>query len=205
MRACLLSVLTFLTFSLFSQDKVDTRMHSSDGTAAQPSTISWQDMRAEKAYVHAATLYKERKYPQAAIAYTEACSHLNSKACTNLGFMYRNAIGVKKNYKLAAELYRRGSESGNAVGCANLGIMYWRNEVAKNDKRAAELFRKACNGGESGGCLGLGFMYQNGQGVPQDTNRAAELYRQACQMKTIQNCTQSSDLKHEADRPTQRP
>jgi hypothetical protein len=124
-------------------------------------------------YNEGVALYKKGQFAQAASAYKRACDSF-ANACTNLGFMYNNAQGVKLSHSLAAEYYRRGCENGNGLGCTNLGIMYWRAVLQKDDKLAAEMFERGCRNGDSGGCRGLGYMYKHGYGVPKDETRAAE-------------------------------
>lgn len=135
----------------------------------KPGKYVWMDT----IYNEGVALYKKGQFAQAASAYKRACVDF-AKACTNLGFMYNNALGVKLNHSIAAEYYRRGCDNGNGLGCTNLGIMYWKAVLQKDDKLAAEMFERGCRNGDSGGCRGLGYMYKHGYGVPRDETRAAE-------------------------------
>src|SRR5579871_4567556 len=60
---------------------------------------------ADTIYNEGVALYKKGQFAQAASAYKRACGGF-AKACTNLGFMYNNALGVKLNHSIAAEYYR---------------------------------------------------------------------------------------------------
>ena len=158
------------------------------------NAVVWQSLRSEEKYNRAAALYLKGQYAPAAKLYKEACDQSNPKACTDLGFMYRGGIGVRRNYRLASELYRLGCEGGNSMGCTNLGMMYWLNELPQNYKRAGDLFLRACDARDAGGCIGLAHMYENGYGGLQDAKRAAELYQQACDYGSVKACIEFSRL-----------
>jgi TPR repeat protein len=145
---------------------------------------SGKDVWMDTIYNEGVALYKRGQFVQAASAYKRACGGF-ANACTNLGFMYNNAQGVKLSHSLAAEYYRRGCENGNGLGCTNLGIMLWKAVLQKDDKLAAEMFERGCRNGDSGGCRGLGYMYEHGYGVPRDETRAAEEYKLADRLSHV--------------------
>jgi TPR repeat protein len=183
---------------LYSQ-QIPSREGVADSNSAKTNAnrvVHWQNLRAEQKYDRGAQLYQRGRYEQAAAAYKEACGSSNSRACTNLGFMYRGGVGVTRNYTLSAEFNRLGCEGGNALGCTNLAVMYWEGTLPKDDARAVEFFRKGCEGADPGGCLGLGFMYEKGQGVEQDTERAADLYQRACEAGNARSCGEFEALKN---------
>ena len=60
--------------------------------------------------------------------------------CNNLGFMYENEKGVKRDYKKAFELYTKSCDVGNdAPGCRNLGFLYIDKYVSNIDTKKAFL------------------------------------------------------------------
>ena len=48
----------------------------------------------------------------------------NAKAQYNLGGMYYNGKGVRKDYAQAVQWYRKAAEQGHAKAQLNLGLMY---------------------------------------------------------------------------------
>ena len=55
----------------------------------------------------------------------------------NLGYMYANGQGMKKNKKTAFDLYRKAAEQGQPLAQFNLGLSYYHGEgVPQNFKTA---------------------------------------------------------------------
>ena len=91
----------------------------------------------------------------------KACDSGNMRGCHNLGVMYTNGDGVKKDFGKAVQLFKKACDGGNMLGCTNLGSMYANGDgVEKDFSKAAELFKKACDGGEMNGCRGLDIIYR---------------------------------------------
>ena len=77
----------------------------------------------------------------------------NAKAQYNLGGMYYNGQGVRKDYAQAIQWYRKAAEQGIAQAQYNLGVMYANGlGVRQNYKIAKEWFGKACDNGFQPGC-----------------------------------------------------
>ncbi len=111
----------------------------------------------------------------------QACADGNAVACSALGFVYEEGLGVPKDAARAATLYRQACDQGNALGCLNLGRL---NEeglgVSKDLARAALLYERACDGRSALGCSILGRLHRVGSGVAPDLARAAGFYQRAC-------------------------
>ena len=74
----------------------------------------------------------------------KACDGGDAAGCTQLGFLYLEGKGVKKDYLKAVKLYQKGCDGGNAVGCMLLGFMYEKDKgVKQNDLRALKYYKKA--------------------------------------------------------------
>ena len=54
----------------------------------------------------------------------KACDGGNMLGCHNLGIMYTNGNGVKKDFSKAVELFKKVCDGGEVRGCGNLGAMY---------------------------------------------------------------------------------
>ena len=48
----------------------------------------------------------------------------DAKAINNLGWMYGNGVGVKRDYAAALDLFRKAADGNNAVAKTNLNWMY---------------------------------------------------------------------------------
>ncbi|MGN6890600.1 tetratricopeptide repeat protein, partial [Neisseria sp. P0014.S004] len=57
----------------------------------------------------------------------------NAKAQYNLGGMYYNGQGVRKDYAQAVQWYRKAAEQGNAKAQYNLGVMYEKGQGVRKD------------------------------------------------------------------------
>ena len=87
----------------------------------------------------------------------------NAKAQYNLGGMYYNGQGVRKDYAQAVQWYRKAAEQGIAQAQYNLGLMYAKGEgVRQNYKIAKEWFGKACDNGIQLGCDAYRELNQKG-------------------------------------------
>ena len=77
----------------------------------------------------------------------------NAKAQYNLGGMYYNGKGVRKDYAQAVQWYRKAAEQGLAEAQFNLGLMYYNGQgVRQNLVIAKEWYGKACDNGLQQGC-----------------------------------------------------
>ncbi len=87
----------------------------------------------------------------------------------NVGVMYVNGIGVRKDSAKAVEWWTKAAIQGLAEAQRNLGVMYSDGDgVTKNHSKAAEWYQKAAAQGDTRAQLNLGVMYDKGEGVPQD-------------------------------------
>ena len=112
----------------------------------------------------------------------KAAEQGDADAQFNLGVMYEQGNGVKKDYTQAAKWYRKAAEQGHADAQFNLGSMYANGEgVKQDDTQAVEWFRKAAEQGHAYAQNNLGLMYAKGEGVKQDYTQAVEWYRKAAE------------------------
>lgn len=67
----------------------------------------------------------------------------------NLGFYYRNGIGVKQNRKEAVKLFQRAAKVGDYRAMCNLGVCYENGEGVDQDwNKAISLYQQATKAGE---------------------------------------------------------
>lgn len=84
-------------------------------------------------------------YETAASHFKLSTSHQNIKATFNLGLLYENGLGVKKDLKSAMKLYELASKQGHPKAIFNLGVFYAQGlgGVEKNFQQARKLFEQA--------------------------------------------------------------
>ena len=56
--------------------------------------------------------YNAKNYAEARQLYTKACDGGNMSGCNNLGYMYRQALGVTQDYTRARQLYTKACDGG---------------------------------------------------------------------------------------------
>ena len=109
-----------------------------------------------------------------------AAQHGQSSAKTNLGYMYENGFGVRRNLPEAVRWYELAvaEDVNNAVAHTNLGFMvlYGRG-TSRDPVRASKLFRVAADQGDARAQYFLGTAYEKGLGVRLNTAEAIRLYK----------------------------
>ncbi len=102
--------------------------------------------------------------------YKMAAEQGHVSAQLNLGVIYNQGIGVKRNYAEAARWYEKAAAKGNKKGQLNLGILYDLGRGVKKDLvKAAGFYKKAAKQGMRDAQYNLGIIYYNGEGgVKQD-------------------------------------
>nr|WP_275897254.1 tetratricopeptide repeat protein [Helicobacter suis] len=61
-----------------------------------------------------------KNYSKAIEYYQKAADMGNAFACNNLGVMYENGTGVKRNKAIARQYYQKACNMGNKRGCENI-------------------------------------------------------------------------------------
>jgi V8-like Glu-specific endopeptidase len=93
----------------------------------------------------------------------------DARAQFNIGYMYANGWGVRRDFTEAVKWYRKAAEQGLEIAQHYLGIAYINGEgIVPDDAEAARWFKRAAEQGFSRAQLMLGRMYLDGKGVPKD-------------------------------------
>jgi len=102
--------------------------------------------------------------------YKKAAEQGHESSQLNLGVMYNQGRGVKRDYVEAAHWYEKAAAQGNAKAQLNLGILYDQGLGMKKDiMKAAEYYRQAAERGIRDAQYNLGIIYFNGEGgIAQD-------------------------------------
>jgi hypothetical protein len=109
------------------------------------------------------------------------CLKGRAKRCDELGLMYAQGRGVKRDHKQAALFYRKGCAGGNPGSCNRLGVIYADGRgVPKDLAAAAKLYQQACRNRHAYGCYNLARALERGRGLPENLAEAAKLYGRLC-------------------------
>ena len=113
--------------------------------------------------------FKAGSYGAALGAFRAAAAGGDVRAQYNLGIMFDNGYGVRKDYMVAADWYRAAAKAGYADAQYNLGAMYgYGHGVPRNHAKAERWYRAAAEQGDGDARYSLGVMYNCGEGVAQD-------------------------------------
>ncbi|TXE87624.1 sel1 repeat family protein [Campylobacter volucris] len=73
----------------------------------------------EDLFVKGFKAYESGDYPTALKYFQQACDLNNGSGCNNLGIMYENGDGVRKNLSKALEYFGKACDLKNDEGCQN--------------------------------------------------------------------------------------
>ena len=121
----------------------------------------------------------------------------DAQAQTNLGLMYADGRGVRRDDAEAFKWYRQAAAQGNAEAQYNLGLMYEYGLGVRQDyAEAVKWYRQVAEQqGHAKAQYNLGWMYDEGRGVRQDRALAQEWYGKACQNGEQDGCNNYQRLK----------
>lgn len=119
-------------------------------------------------------------YAKARKLWVPLAKHGNVKAEYNLGLLYHQGLGVRKNDHFAVKWWRKAAAQGDAMAQTNLGNMYnFGLGVPLNYKEAAKWYQYAANKGNETAQYNIGFMYLKGNGKPRNYHKAMYWFRRA--------------------------
>jgi uncharacterized protein len=132
-------------------------------------------------------------YPEAVRWYRAAIAQGHAGAMLNLGNMYRDGRGVRKDGMEATRLYRAAAGAAmdpadpvSAMAAINLAVVYERGEIVGRDYASAAVWmrRALANpslpaSAEFSAAQELAAMYAGGRGVPRDEEEAERLRARA--------------------------
>lgn len=145
---------------------------------------------AVKAYPHtdrfrfqlARALQSGKSYEEARRLFLALAEKGHAGAALNLGLIYGNGYGVKRDYAEAARWLRAPAEDGDPVAMNSLGHLAKNGlGVRQSDAEAVYWFRKAAGTGNRAGITRLAAMYRDGRGVTRDSAKAFALYSKAAE------------------------
>lgn len=104
----------------------------------------------------------------------------NSDAMYNLGLLYMNGQGVKKDFKLAKQWFKRAAFYGSADAAYNLGTMYMSQKFGFPSKKdALYWWKEAAEHGHVDSQYNLGVLLAFGHGTKIDNKGALSWWYKA--------------------------
>ena len=103
-----------------------------------------------------------------------------AEAQNNIGFLYQNGLGVRRNYNTAIKWYERAADQGLAEAEHNLGMLnYWGYGLSQDYTIARRWFAKSAKKGLKNSHYMMGLMFFKGEGSQISTTRASHHFREA--------------------------
>ncbi len=103
-----------------------------------------------------------------------------AEAQNNLGFLYQNGLGVRRNYNTAIKWYQRAAEQGLAEAEHNLGMLnYWGYGVSQDYNIARRWFNKSAKKGLKDSHYMIGLIFFKGEGTQASLPRASQHFKEA--------------------------
>jgi hypothetical protein len=114
-----------------------------------------------------------KDYASALSWFQKGSDHGSPIAQFNMGWMYRDGLGVKQDYSQALVWFQKAAAQGNAPAQDYIGKMYHDGMGVKQDYAAAMAWSlKAAAQGSVPSRMRIAVMYMNGEGVQKDVPTA---------------------------------
>lgn len=168
------------TESLKRANEMISYMTQADNAQNHSKNIGNSDVSALN---HQGIIYlNDNNYAEAYNCFKKAAEQGNSAAQFNLGIMYYDGKGVKKNIAEAIKWTRRSAEQGFAEAQFNLGIYHYNGlDVSPNYTEAIKWISKSAQQGYVRAQYTLGHAYVHGNGVAENYTEAVRWYRKAAE------------------------
>ena len=124
--------------------------------------------------------FKNKDYAKAFREWKASADAGQAEAEFDLGLLYAQGLGVKRDLNEASKWYRKAAEQGNAEAEFALGQMYSRGWGVPRDTADAMRWMQMANAPDSDGPA-MDWALIEGYGIQQDQEQAASWYRQAAE------------------------
>jgi len=150
------------------------------------SCVHWADRLRGRGEAH---------YPAVVELYRSACERGHPAACSQLGLMYQDGLGVPKDPARALALYKEACDARVPRACSRAGSMYSTGLGTARDMGQAFAYSKlGCDGDDGMGCVNLGVIHVTADGVPRDVKLGVAALERACQLDEGLGCMRLGDL-----------
>jgi TPR repeat protein len=128
----------------------------------------------------------EGRYDIALMAFEPLVELGFAPAQYELGQMYYDGLGVKKDIAKAAQLYQLSAQQGNAKAQFNLSTLYAEGiGLELSQKEAAKWLKKSANLGLAAAQFNLATRYESGEGVNFDDAKAFYWYTESAEQNYV--------------------
>jgi uncharacterized protein len=140
--------------------------------------------------------YDADEWVEALAALSSACDAYVPDACSTLGSLYLNGLGVEKDEARAVALFEQSCHEGSNSGCGRAGavMLYGFASRAVNPEVGIPMSEKSCAGGFGIACNNLGKVYFQGKLVPTNQPLALRYFERACILQERGGCSNAGDL-----------
>ncbi len=108
--------------------------------------------------------------------FEKAALQKHAQAQLQLGLMYVNGVGIKRDLEIGCAWLKKSADQGNVEAQYNLGVGYLKGlGVEQSDINAAKMFSRAAEQELPIAQYYLGYLYLIGKGVEQDFQKAIYL------------------------------
>ena len=136
-------------------------------------------------------------YKEAAYCYRQAAEKGHARAAEQLGYMYRDGLGVDRRWSEAQKWFRKWHDDATRVDLESAGSKhntvcidaaanefflrgedyYYGRGVGQDYKEAAYFYRQAAEKGHARAAEQLGYMYRDGLGVERSWSEAQKWFQ----------------------------
>jgi uncharacterized protein len=140
--------------------------------------------------------YDDEDWVEALPALSSACDAYVPDACSTLGSLYLNGLGVEKDEARAVLLFEQSCNEGSNSGCGRAGavMLYGFAGRAVNPEVGIPMSEKSCAGGFGIACNNLGRVYFQGKLVPTNQPLALRYFERACILQERGGCSNAGDV-----------
>lgn len=167
-------------------DDDDATLSGRCTTGDLQSCLYWADRLRGRGAAH---------YAEAVALYRSGCDRGHQAACSQLGLMYQDGLGVTKDPARALTLYKEACDAKVARACSRAGSLYSTGTGTARDMGPAFAYSKlGCDGNDGMGCVNLGVIHITADGVPRDMKLGVAALERACQLDEGLGCMRLGDL-----------
>ena len=148
-------------------------------------------------FERAESLYKEKKYDEAAPLYREAAEGGIPEAQHRLAYMYYNGLGVEKNKEEYVRLNTLAAEQGYGPAEFSLASAYQLGfDIEGSREKAVYWYKRAAEHGNVKAALYIGYYYETGYGVGISLPEAMIWWKRAVDLSGGECCEAAYKLGH---------
>ena len=123
----------------------------------------------------------KRDYPKAFELFSNAAKRGYAPSQFQLGLMYLNGLGIKKNDGRALYWLEEAANQNHRRAQYHLGVIYRKEKSVQNFQKAVYWYKKAAENNLLEAQNDLAHMYLKGLGVPQNTKLGIQTLKEAAQ------------------------